>query len=803
MKKWLTGRLFWCIGVLFLALFIGMQMGTTVYAAPANTSPQKRYQADGTMITISTHGDEYFNWVEDENGKLIAYDEQTNNWCYAYVDNNELLPGSEVVGTKNKQRSASTRITRNDIVNIIDNRTECNPFCTYNINSDIEAAALSSSSNTESRASAFPQTNQELLLLLIEFSDVSMKNSGQYWYNQYFGVGKSVSTYYKDMSGGQNIFIPSATQNIGLASPVTSTVNYSGTDPYIDYISWVSWVSAGADVTISNAYNGVIKVKFNMPHPIPEYGGGYPAFVQHTLVTFAMKAVKENTTYNFDGLGINKQVAAIVAGAERSGTDGSDLGGEVWAHSFYFDGSVVDVPNNQFPYMMHGEMCSDTESTPIGVACHELGHILGLPDLYNTTTGLGGIGYYSLMANGLWGCTGDELAGTTPVALDAWSKYMLGYVTPIEYETRIYDIREVKSAGTISDANHDKYNALKLNDTAKDTKQYFLIENRQNEGWDAGMQFHFGENFYGGILILQIDENIPLDNYINGSDSHRGVDIVGAPNNGPAYQDCFYAKNKSRNSLTSTSTPDNSMFYSTSSSDPLLNMRDVPTNITIHVKSNCANVMQVEVGIDGDITNEFTDTNFLAEVRTALGKNNDDSISKAEVLTITSLDVSDKSIHNLNGIEYFRKLKDLVCYFNFLTSLDASGNTDLETIDCSYNENLESLNVSKNTRLKNLDSNYCALSSLDVSHCGKLELLNFCDCYVTEMDLSHNPLLETYFGWGNRLTELDVTNNTNLTFLDCSLNYMTSPDDVIGWRNLGLTLGDTFVFYPQDAPQQE
>lgn len=61
----------------------------------------------------------------------------------------------------------------------------------------------------------------------------------------------------------------------------------------------------------------------------------------------------------------------------------------------------------------------------VGVFCHEFGHSLGLPDLYDTDGGGQGIGVHGLMGSGNWN------QPTNPAHMCAWSKAELGWVDPI------------------------------------------------------------------------------------------------------------------------------------------------------------------------------------------------------------------------------------------------------------------------------------------------------------------------------------------------------------------------------------
>lgn len=775
----LIWQVFFAISFIFITIFMGM----SVYAAPVNPLAKEVHQADGTIINAHFYGDEFFNWVEDENGNVIAYNQQNKNWYYAEIENDCIVPSEEIVIENNEQiPSVNDRIKRNNIQYLIQNSA---------LNIDNTSTYETGMNEFNQDILKLPKTNQELLLLLIEFNDVSIQKNSQYWSEKYFSGDKSVAGYYRDMSNGLDIITPAITQNIGLSSEITANVQYDGADENINVFPWAN---TGVNVTISSTYDGIIKVKFNMDHPMPEYLMGKNNKLQTAIVTMALKAIKENTTYDFDGYGINKYVSAIVAGVEKSAQGVHNTKGEMWAHSSYFDSNVIGIEGDMQQYMLHGEMYNNTEAVGIGVACHELGHILGLPDLYNFNSKSGGIGFYSSMAEGLWGASQEgEVPGTTPVSLDAWSKIILGYIIPEEYEEWEFDAIEVKNAGDIGNGTNSEYNVLRLNNSTIDSNQYFLIENRQNNGWDQGMQTKLGDTFKGGILILQIDSNILLNNEINADDNHRGVDIVGS-SGATANNNYFYAIGNGKTKMDSRTNP-SSAFYSAIGADET--NRDENSDITVKIKSRSLNNMTVEVGTDGDITDEFVDDNFLAEIRSITGKNSDELIYKSDVINITKFDVSDKKIYSCEGIKYFRRLKKFQCYFNDFQTLDVSNNKELEILDCSYNVDIVSLNISKNTKLKELYCNYSTLPSIDVSNNRDLIKLICYDCYFEQLNVSNNKDLEKLDCWGNYLTGLDISTNKKIKYLDCSFNKMESYDDVVGWKENGLVLGKTFLFDPQ------
>jgi hypothetical protein len=60
----------------------------------------EREQADGTVITIMLRGDEFFFWIIDENGYLIAYNEESRNYYYAVIEGGRIVPGTQIVGRR-------------------------------------------------------------------------------------------------------------------------------------------------------------------------------------------------------------------------------------------------------------------------------------------------------------------------------------------------------------------------------------------------------------------------------------------------------------------------------------------------------------------------------------------------------------------------------------------------------------------------------------------------------------------------------------------------------------------------------
>ena len=163
-----------------------------------------------------------------------------------------------------------------------------------------------------------------------------------------------------------------------------------------------------------------------------------------------------------------------------------------------------------------------------------------------------------------------------------------------------------------------------------------------------------------------------------------------------------------------------------------------------------------------------------------------DEANKQAMAEVPILDLADKNLSSLDGIEYFTGLEKLFCDGNQLKSLDVSNLTALKTLQCNNNL-LESLDVSKLTALNELQCNNNQLESLDVSN---LTALNTLQCYNNQLDLldvSKLTQLRNLTCYGNKLSELDITANSQLMVLLCG-------NQTTGTLNLSLSLSQASMW---------
>src|SRR5215210_5873149 len=75
------------------------------------------------------------------------------------------------------------------------------------------------------------------------------------------------------------------------------------------------------------------------------------------------------------------------------------------------------------------------ENSGVGVIAHETGHHYGLPDEYDRTYGGDtSAGFWTIMASGSYGGDGTNGIGNRPVDFDAWDKWQLGCLNPLQVD---------------------------------------------------------------------------------------------------------------------------------------------------------------------------------------------------------------------------------------------------------------------------------------------------------------------------------------------------------------------------------
>ncbi len=338
--------------------------------------------------------------------------------------------------------------------------------------------------------------NRSYPTILGYFTDLAATNTQAEFQTLLFNVGtnvKSVNNYYRDMSYNAM----SCSGYVDAWRTSNNTVSY--------YVGTYYGLNDG---TTGNTYEFIKKVLAHADSFV-DFSNGYDQ--------------------NNDGY-------VDVLWVVHSGKGAEEGANNIWSHSFYltgFTGGTAFTTNDPRPgypgqymkiddYIIMPERTNyadgnggTTEQIGCGVFCHEFGHALGLPDLYDTDAyGYGsgnGLGIWSCMAGGSWG--GNGTTNARPTALDVWARRFLGWASPVLVPSdNWYTVNNIMSTSTGS-----SYKLAKLG--ADTTRQFWLVENRYELGmgpvssvrWDSLLP----SSSPGGLAIYHIDSTYTTSTYLS------------------------------------------------------------------------------------------------------------------------------------------------------------------------------------------------------------------------------------------------------------------------------------------------
>ena len=190
----------------------------------------------------------------------------------------------------------------------------------------------------------------------------------------------------------------------------------------------------------------------------------------------------------------------------------------------------------------------------IGVACHEYGHQLGLPDLYDTTPDTNGnnqgLGAWDIMAGGVWNAN-----GFVPSSPSAWSRARLGALAPqrvladgafqlsrldraVAPHPRAILIQQTQSEYLLlenrdQDPNRDGEFDFDDLDGARDSNGDLMFDFYTDSYLGAEFDFFLpGDGTGSGMTVYHVDDSKVAaglaDNVVNGDTQRKGVDLVEA-----------------------------------------------------------------------------------------------------------------------------------------------------------------------------------------------------------------------------------------------------------------------------------
>lgn len=287
-----------------------------------------------------------------------------------------------------------------------------------------------------------------------------------------------------------------------------------------------------------------------------DYGfGSYPRNAQKLAEDAIDLAAPHVNFSDYDNSG-NGTVESLVIICAGIGGEQSGSKGDIWSHKWGISPKTVDgVTVNR--YFMA------PENGKVGVMAHELGHLLmGWPDLYDTDYSSRGTGRWDLMAGGSW-----NNAGNTPAHPSAWCKVRAGWISP----NVVFNSEQTVNIAPYAD-NAQVY---KLPIGSVNSKEYFLLSNRNKRGFDQHLP---GE----GLIIEHIDDtktnNTDEDHYLVDIEQADGLRELNINSNSGNAEDAY--PTASNTNFDSSSTPNSKSYTGADSKVSVTQIARSGTNIS-------------------------------------------------------------------------------------------------------------------------------------------------------------------------------------------------------------------------------
>lgn len=412
------------------------------FGAAANAIPAKKLQkvitlTNGTQVSVELRGDEYLSWWEGTDG--TAYRATADDTVFEAFD----LEAQKPAAAARRARAEQGRVAR---LARVKNSLK---------GADDKMRGLGGDHITYKGV-------KKGLVVLVDFK------------NKKFADGHDLE-YYKNVINGKDF-----------------------SDEEEGYVGSVR------DYFLAQS-NGQFELDFDVVGPVTmskNYGyygndGAYQKDEKvYEMIKEACDGIQDKVNlkdYDWDGDGEADQVFFLYAGLGQA-SGGS--AGTIWPHESelrYWPCGVLSYSTGKInTYACANELQPETQgssryiSAGIGTICHEFSHCLGFADMYDTTGGGGyGMSVFDVMDQGSY--NGN---GFVPCNYTAFERIYAGWVEPIE----LIDPATVKDMKSVSD-----YGRPFIMYNYKNTNEYFLMENRQNTGWDKGL---YGSN---GLLIVHVN----------------------------------------------------------------------------------------------------------------------------------------------------------------------------------------------------------------------------------------------------------------------------------------------------------
>lgn len=423
-----------------LAIAAGLLFITSAEAMPAWRGVITRQQPDGTTVNCRLLGDEYGHALVTTDGYLLG-ENASGALCYASMDKSGRLSVSSVEAHQADARSQAELSYLSSVSTfdasllsnaIVERKTEL-------YNKALKMAPQQAYSDT-----TLTRGKARGIVILVSFADNDFQSKytrdvfddkmNKQGYSDYNFNG-SCRDYFIDQSNG--VYSPS----FDVVGPVklSKVMSYYGSNG-----------SQGEDLRPGDMVKeACVYAHDSLGVDFSKYDNNHDGTADFVYIIYAGYA----ESYGAPAYTIWPHKSSMVA-----------LG-----YDLKLDGVAIDT------YACSNELSSTSgdDLEGIGSFCHEFGHVLGLPDLYNTrNSGDNQLGDWDIMDRGSY--NNDQ---RTPPAYSAFERYSLGWMDLTDIDTPA----DTMTLGELT-TTHQAY---RIATATGNEDEYFILENRQQRGWDA------------------------------------------------------------------------------------------------------------------------------------------------------------------------------------------------------------------------------------------------------------------------------------------------------------------------------
>ncbi len=398
-------------------------------------------QPDSTLVYIQIQGDEFFHYTTTTDGYVII-ENDSSAYVYAQFNYDRLVPTSILAHNPQERNNTESDFLKKQVKGLPE---------TFLYAKEQQGMLMKSlQEKQQMNYPGCPSTgNYKIPVLLIEFADkVFQPNSTKELFERKFN---EIDYNYNNATGSvQDYFRENSQEKLQIHFDVYGPIKVSYKEGYY---------------AANNEQQAYEMVQEACEIAIQDHG----------LIL---------SDYDINKDGIIENISVIYAGADQAQGGGRNT---IWAHCSY---NPIMVNNTLITSLMYTSelYATSKEIDGIGTFCHEFGHLLGLPDLYNTLAATTVVDHYALMD-----CGNFNNYHNTPPYLTAIERYLLGWLEPtiIPQESTNLILPPIRTN-----------QAYRINTDQEG--EFFLLENRSPEGWDKSKDL---ERLGYGMLIYHIDRS--------------------------------------------------------------------------------------------------------------------------------------------------------------------------------------------------------------------------------------------------------------------------------------------------------